>query len=201
MTHLSTHLAQPFSQAQGAFALAAPVVPVPGIGNPERCNRGNQTARSLINVQATPARGACTSQGRGCSFLVTFLVTGLLAGLGWSGASAAQQSVPVPSGQPVALAQVLVDEQPGETWVRFRFIAPQIARDGGSIDFDTATADIEHLCQDLVLPYLAEAGLAPSRVIISLSDRAVEFGSADPDATQFFEAYKPQGGICIWEEF
>ena len=34
---------------------------------------------------------------------------------------------------------------------------------------------------------------------ISLSDVAVPFGQAAPEATQFFEAYSVTDGICTWE--
>ncbi|MDK3074934.1 DUF6497 family protein [Sedimentitalea sp. JM2-8] len=115
--------------------------------------------------------------------------------------SAAQQEVAVPSGQPVVLSEVLVDDSPGETWVRFRFLAPRIARDGGDVDYDVATQDMEHICGSLVLPYLKTYDLSPARVVISLSDRDVPFGSSDPQATQFFEAYRPENANCIWEEF
>lgn len=113
----------------------------------------------------------------------------------------AEQVVPVPSGQLVVLNEVLVDDTPGETWVRFRFVAPQIARDGGDISYDRAIEDIDDLCRNLVLPYLSIYSLAPKRVVISLSDRDVPFGAADTAATQFFEAYRPEKADCIWEEF
>lgn len=127
---------------------------------------------------------------------------GLAAALGLAALpSAAQQEVAVPSGQPVVLSQVLVDDTPGETWVRFRFLAPRIARDGGDVNYDVATQDMEHICRSLVLPYLKTYELSPARVVISLSDRDVPFGSTDPQATQFFEAYRPEETNCIWEEF
>lgn len=115
--------------------------------------------------------------------------------------SAAQQEVVVPSGQPVVLSEVLVDDSPGDTWIRFRFLAPRIARDGGDVTYDVATQDMEHICRSLVLPYLKTYELTPARVVISLSDRDVPFGSSDPQATQFFEAYRPEEANCIWEEF
>ena len=34
-----------------------------------------------------------------------------------------------------------------------------------------------------------------------LLSRAVPFGEAAPDATQFFEAYRVEGDACIWEAF
>ncbi len=113
----------------------------------------------------------------------------------------AGQGISVPSGQPVELAEVLVDESNGGSLVRFRFVAPQIARASGAVGYDQAAADMDHLCRHLVLPYLADYALTPVRIVISLSDRAVPFGSSDPDATQFFEAYRPENADCIWEEF
>ena len=112
-----------------------------------------------------------------------------------------RDSVVVPSGQLVVLSEVLIDDSPGETWLRFRFLAPQIARKGGDIGADVAAADMDHLCGNLVLPYLAEYRLTPSRVVISLSDRDVAFGASAPEATQYFEQYRPENTTCIWEGF
>ncbi|HCZ01370.1 MAG: acetolactate synthase [Rhodobacterales bacterium RIFCSPHIGHO2_02_FULL_62_130] len=110
--------------------------------------------------------------------------------------------VAVPSGQDVRLLEVVLNA-PGPDGVaaRFRFVAPAIAKDGGEIDFETASADMAHLCQTYALPKLAELGPVPTQIIISFSDRAVPFGEAAPDATQFFEAYRVEGDACIWEAF
>jgi len=110
--------------------------------------------------------------------------------------------VVVPSGQDVRLLEVVLNA-PGPDGVaaRFRFVAPAIAKDGGEIDFETASADMAHLCQTYALPKLAELGPVPPQIIISFSDRAVPFGEAAPDATQFFEAYRVEGDACIWEAF
>jgi hypothetical protein len=110
--------------------------------------------------------------------------------------------VPVPSGQAVRLLDVVLNAPgPDEVAARFRFVAPAIAKDGGEIDFETASADMAHLCQTYALPKLAELGPVPTQIIISFSDRAVPFGEAAPDATQFFEAYRVEGDACIWEAF
>jgi len=86
----------------------------------------------------------------------------------FAGAAKAEQALAVPSGQPVTLGEVLIEEREGETWARFRFIAPQIAKNQSSgqasISYDTAAADMDHLCQNLVLPYLAKYALEPARV-------------------------------------
>ncbi|WP_342586142.1 DUF6497 family protein [Leisingera sp. ANG-Vp] len=119
----------------------------------------------------------------------------------FTAAADASEPVAVPSGQPVTLAEVLLDDAPGQTWVRFRFLAPEIARETGTVSYEAAAPDMDHLCETLALPYLAENGLTPARVVISLSDRMVPFGAQNPAATQFFEAYRPENASCMWEAF
>ena len=108
-------------------------------------------------------------------------------------------AVDVPSGQPLELHEVLIDDLGDEIWLRFRFVAPQIARDGGSVTYAVAEPDFMHLCETLALPYIAEYALTGDVIVISLADRRVEFGQPDPDATQFFEAFRPVDNTCIWE--
>ncbi|MFN3844602.1 MAG: DUF6497 family protein [Paracoccaceae bacterium] len=108
--------------------------------------------------------------------------------------------IAVPSGQLVYLQDVIWNAPgPEGLTLRFRFIAPQIARDGGTVGYEAAVEDMMHLCQTYALPRLADFGPQPSQVIISLSDIPVLFGDAAPEATQFFEAFSYQDGICIWE--
>lgn len=109
--------------------------------------------------------------------------------------------VAVPSGQPVTLQEVLVDENPGEVWVRFRFVAPDIARGAGRVTHDVAVADIDHLCQNFAIAYLDRFDLHPARVVVSLADRATTFGKTVPEATQFFEVFRVEGSRCVWEEY
>ena len=107
---------------------------------------------------------------------------------------------PVPSGQSVTL-QDLFWEEGEELILRVRFLAPAIARDAGSITHDVASADMLYLCEAFVLPQIAAGPDSPTQVILSLSDIAVPFGEANPDATQFFEAYIVDGDSCISEVF
>lgn len=120
-----------------------------------------------------------------------------------AGPALGQDLIEVPSGQPVSLQDVIWNEPgPAGLTVRFRFIAPQIAREGGTIDFDTAAEDMDHLCQTFALPRIETVtGPQPAQVVISLSDRPVEFGVITPEATQFFEAYSIEDGTCVWEAF
>jgi len=110
--------------------------------------------------------------------------------------------VPVPSGQWVRFVDVVMNAPgPDGMTARFRFVAPAIAKQTGSVDFVVAAADMEHLCKSFALPRIAAAGPKPSQIVISLSDRDVPFGEAAPEATQFFEAYRVEGDACIWEAF
>ncbi|APE42875.1 hypothetical protein BOO69_05130 [Sulfitobacter alexandrii] len=105
----------------------------------------------------------------------------------------------VPSGQPVTLQEVLVDSVGPQSFLRFRLVAPAIARETSDLDYETVAADLMYLCQDLAIPYIAEFELTGDVIVISLADRETEFGVADPESTQFFEAFRIEEGRCIWE--
>lgn len=129
---------------------------------------------------------------------------GLLSlGLALASPALAQGEILVPSGQPISLQEVVLTA-PGAMGLtaRFRFIAPQIALSGGTVDYETATADMDHLCTTFALPRIETiTGPRPAEVVISLADRPVVFGESDPDATQYFEAYAVESGECRWEAF
>ena len=111
------------------------------------------------------------------------------------------EAVAVPSGQPVTLQDVIQSEAAHGPALRFRFVAPQIARQGEAIDFDVAANDMADLCQSYAMPRLAGLGVTAQQIIISLSAQAVPFGEAAPEVTQYFEAYRVENGTCIWEMF
>lgn len=116
--------------------------------------------------------------------------------------AAAQQGIEVPSGQPVTFHDTISSEPgPAGLTARFRFVAPQIARDQGAMPFAMAEADMAHLCETFALPRLSSIGPQVAQIVITLMDRPVPFGMADPDATQFFEAYRPEDGRCLLEDF
>lgn len=103
----------------------------------------------------------------------------------------------VPSGQSLTLSEVLIDTVESETWLRFRFLAPQIARAGAQVSYDAAQGDFAHLCETVAVPYLAEFDLSADVVVISLMDRPVPFGQSDPQATQFIEVFQLENGLCV----
>lgn len=110
--------------------------------------------------------------------------------------------IAVPSGQVVTLLDIIWNsEGPDGPTPRFRFVAPGIARVGGSVDFATAEGDLQHLCDGFARGHLAQRGLDVPLVLLSMADRALEFGMSDPDATQYVEAFLVQGPTCVREIF
>lgn len=123
-------------------------------------------------------------------------------GLAVPGPIAADTAIEVPSGQSVTWVDSIMDAPgPDGLTVRFRFLAPAIARNGGTVDAEAAQADMAWLCENFALSRIASTGPQPSQIVISLSDRPVDFGQPDPEATQYFEAYRPEDGACVWEPF
>jgi hypothetical protein len=111
-------------------------------------------------------------------------------------------ALPVPSGQGVTLLDIIWNsEGPEGVTPRFRFLAPAIARSGGSVSYELAEMDLQHLCDEFVLAALGENGPLPATVLLTLADRAIEFGVSDPDSTQYTEMFRLDGTTCIREVF
>ena len=110
--------------------------------------------------------------------------------------------IAVPSGQVVKLLDVITNVPgPEGLATRFRFLAPEIAREGGAVDAETAAKDMDFLCQSYALAKIAEIGPQPAQIIISMSDMDVPFGETRPDATQFFNSYSIAEGSCVWDVY
>jgi hypothetical protein len=60
---------------------------------------------------------------------------------------------------------------------------------------------MDYLCNDFALKHLPEGGSKLAEIIISLSDRDVPLGEDNPEATQFFNSYRIEDGVCQWEMF
>ncbi len=122
-------------------------------------------------------------------------MTGEASGLQEAG----EDPILLPSGQQVKFQDVIWNEPgPGGLTTRFRFLAPEIGP-GGAVGFDLAVEDMAFLCESYALPRVADNIPPPQQIIITLSDRPVAFGEAAPEATQYFEAYRIEDGLCIWE--
>lgn len=126
-----------------------------------------------------------------------------------SGAETATQAAPeaapikLPSGQEVTLFQVIwphADERQGERRLRYRFVAPRIARDAARrVDARAAEDDMLYLCTHVALPALRQDGRQVDEIVITLMARPVPFGSTDPRVRQFIDTFLPEGDQCQWE--
>ena len=126
-----------------------------------------------------------------------------MAGTDQASADNGDVPIPVPSGQKVTLLETIWNERgPGGLAIRFRFLAPAISKETGTITSDQAEADMMALCRDYALTRIGDAtGPTPGQIIISLSDRPVPFGESHPEATQFFNSYDLTDGDCVWSLF
>jgi len=121
----------------------------------------------------------------------------------WGGyAHAKPLGIALPSGVEPTLHEWLLDTQPnGDIYARFRFIAPDISRDTGRFTLPDLADDFQVLCDEFAVVNIAAQPTPVDLVIISFSDRKVDFGYGDPDATQYFESFRLENGTCIWEYF
>ena len=108
----------------------------------------------------------------------------------------------LPSGLRPDLSEVLVDSVGPETWLRFRFVDAQLDKSSpDALAFSDIEGDFALICAALALPYAEKYGLTADKVIVSLADRFVAYGTTNPSATQYFEQFRIENGDCIWEGF
>jgi Family of unknown function (DUF6497) len=113
--------------------------------------------------------------------------------------AARAEPVTTPSGQSVTLYDVVLE--PDDGIARFRYLAPAIDPAGQGLAYEDVAGDLQWLCETFAIPGLEAAAKTADHVIITLSDREVEFGVPTPEATQFIESYTIQGTTCIWDAF
>lgn len=108
----------------------------------------------------------------------------------------------IPSGQPIVLWEIVWERVEGSgTQAVMRFIAPQIARDGGTVDAAAAMSDMDWLCATHGLPAAALPAARSDSIVITLMDRPVARGAVDPDATQYFGIFAIVDGKCSPEDY
>lgn len=112
-------------------------------------------------------------------------------------APAAAQEVPVPSGLLLTFQEVILEPETG--FARFRFVAEPLGQTGWQMP-DVAE-DFAWLCDNVVLPALDQNGWEASQIVISMADRALDFGQSVPDAVQYFEGFAITDGACEWVPF
>lgn len=109
--------------------------------------------------------------------------------------------IAVPSGQTILPLDVIWEEQGGDVVLVTRYLASEIARGRGRLDFSGAEPDMDHLCATVSVLLNAATGAEASRAIVALLDRPVPRGQPDPASTQFLNVYRLEGDRCIWEGF
>ena len=118
----------------------------------------------------------------------------------FAGAAAAgslEELPAVPSGFDYSVQEVIFDAIGNQQRARFRVVMPAVA----AHPFDMVEADFTTLCEDLAVPELSRYQRNFESVVISIADRETEFGVANAEATQYFEAFTLENGTCIWEAF
>lgn len=80
---------------------------------------------------------------------------------------------------------------------------PRVPADPDILLQDGVYSDLLWLCETVALPDLPPPGDAarPASIVISVADRAVEFGDMAMDVAQQFEGFSPSedSKTCIWE--
>jgi hypothetical protein len=106
-----------------------------------------------------------------------------------------------PSGQPLVLSEVLFEENPysGEMQVVVRLLAPLIAGEGFARS--ELREDMDWACRTWGVPAAETLASAPDWVVVEFMAAPVERGRATPEIRQFFETYRLEGLVCIWELF
>ncbi|MGH1578383.1 DUF6497 family protein [Planktotalea sp.] len=117
----------------------------------------------------------------------------------FSGLALAQLSVAVPSGQTVTFLEKRVDLE--ANIVRLRFVAPDLASPLTRPSFEAIGDDLEALCSEFGLKELLKDAPRPNQIVVSLSAQPIEFGVADTDVQQVFEAFSVQNETCMLEMF
>ena len=127
----------------------------------------------------------------------------LLAGPAAAQESATQVSQALVIQAPSGLALMLQDVvwEPDSRIVRLRFVAESL---GGpqAMPFSAVAGDFPWLCERYGVPALRPNELEASQIVIAIADRAVPFGTLDPEAVQFFEGFSiDAAGACVWEPY
>ena len=108
----------------------------------------------------------------------------------------------IPSGQALVLWEVMWERiEGGGTQAVLRFIAPGVAREGGTVGPEAALTDLDWLCATHAVPLSRLPAARADSVVITMMDRPVPRGVTDPDATQYFGLYTIENGECSPEDY
>lgn len=95
----------------------------------------------------------------------------------------------------VNLDEIIVARDVMPPVARFRFTAPGLQ---SGFDYAQLSDVMMTLCSTHALPKLGEIRAEMWQIIVSLSDRVVEFGASDANAVQVFETFDVVDNQCTW---
>lgn len=91
----------------------------------------------------------------------------------------------------LSVMEVRTDADPA----RLRLLAQ-----GDQLTYDAVADQFDIYCAQFA-DELAQENLAPTQIVVSISDRFVPFGDTVPDAVQFFELYDVVDTNCVWRAY
>ncbi|MCF7699677.1 DUF6497 family protein [Loktanella sp. M215] len=109
------------------------------------------------------------------------------------------QQIAVPSGLEISLYDVILDAD--SQVARFRFLVPAIAPEAGNKTFGDVIGDLQFVCDSVIVPALLEHGWTTGDVVLSVSDKPVDFGTYDSQVVQYFQPFRLDRDTCVWEDF
>lgn len=102
------------------------------------------------------------------------------------------------------IAPVMVLAAPKVTEIERRMEEPAhlrlMAQDAAPLRYEQVADLFDPLCADF-LADLTAAEHVPDQIVVSFSDRLMEFGETNTEAVQFFELYDVIDGNCVWRAF
>ncbi len=106
-----------------------------------------------------------------------------------------------PSGQPLVLRDLMAEENPwsGEMQIVVRLLAPLIAGEG--LTNSELREDMDWACRTWGVPAAQTRSMMPDWVIVEMMEAPTERGVPTPGIRRYFESYRLEGPVCIWELF
>lgn len=108
-----------------------------------------------------------------------------------------------PSGLDWALQEVIfepADAAPdARDMVRLRYLSDPLS-DTTAFSYEQIEADFMHYCQGDGLAQMRQSAPNATQIIISVASGKLAFGETAPEIVQYFEAFRPEGDVCIWDD-
>lgn len=82
--------------------------------------------------------------------------------------------------------------------IRLRYVSELVA-DRAAYGFDVIEKDFVFFCESVGLQKVTESAPQARQIIVSVASDWVAFGETAPEIVQYFEAFRPEGNLCIWD--